>query len=419
MKKILTIIITIAISFLLIQSCKDKGTEPQPEPKPPGYQEDILWPSLADSPWPMNHHDPQSTGRSKFRGPISGNSIQYINLGSMESNPVIGIDSVILIAVSNDTNNFKSYDYNGNLKWSLDIEGRKVISTPLLTSRGNAIVSNSTLGKIYSISISGRKINWEYKTESGLSLASPSIDKSGNLYFITNDSRLLVINQDGELLWEYFDSRILGGSTVSPTFSPDGDVLYVQGNVVSVIAIDIFSRSVKWTFGNTRLFNSPSVDSQGNLYVLSNTDTLGTGKSYFYSLSATGEIRWRYRHSHRNTFANCTPTIDKNGNIYFAITDTLYSLDYNGELRWKKQLYGGGWNLNNLINDIDGRIYVGVSNDLFNSRILCYTNEGALLWQSEAVVDERALGISPCLNENQELIYPTFRSNSLLIISGG
>jgi len=35
-------------------------------------QSHIEWPSLADSPWPMYRHDPQSTNRSQFQGPQTG-----------------------------------------------------------------------------------------------------------------------------------------------------------------------------------------------------------------------------------------------------------------------------------------------------------------------------------------------------------
>ncbi|MBU2444432.1 MAG: hypothetical protein KJ666_02510, partial [Bacteroidetes bacterium] len=66
-------IIITSISFLILisLSCKDKGVDPQ-DNYPPGYQHDIPWLSLADSPWPMHNADPQATGRSKYLGPMNG-----------------------------------------------------------------------------------------------------------------------------------------------------------------------------------------------------------------------------------------------------------------------------------------------------------------------------------------------------------
>ena len=63
-------IIFLIIILLIFISCrKDTTGIETEEPLPPGYQQDIPWPSLADSPWPINHGDPQSTGRSKYPGP--------------------------------------------------------------------------------------------------------------------------------------------------------------------------------------------------------------------------------------------------------------------------------------------------------------------------------------------------------------
>ena len=63
--------------FLISWSSCRKSTEPiGTEKPPPGFQENIPWPSLADSPWPMADHDPQSTGRSNLKGPIT-NTIDW------------------------------------------------------------------------------------------------------------------------------------------------------------------------------------------------------------------------------------------------------------------------------------------------------------------------------------------------------
>ena len=72
MKKLIALIpFSFILCTLYLFSCDT--TEPPPkEEKPPGYQEDIPWPSLADSPWPMFRANPQNTGRSKGIGPTLG-----------------------------------------------------------------------------------------------------------------------------------------------------------------------------------------------------------------------------------------------------------------------------------------------------------------------------------------------------------
>ena len=70
MKK--SIIFLSFISLLLITTCHKKSPTETPTVNNIHPQANIPWPSLADSPWPMYHHDPQSTGRSQYKGPRQG-----------------------------------------------------------------------------------------------------------------------------------------------------------------------------------------------------------------------------------------------------------------------------------------------------------------------------------------------------------
>jgi len=77
--------ILLSLFVIFCANCQ-KSTDPIDNNKPPaGYQEDIPWPSLADSPWPMNHGDPQSTGRSKFPGPLSGTVIKEVEAWDLQA----------------------------------------------------------------------------------------------------------------------------------------------------------------------------------------------------------------------------------------------------------------------------------------------------------------------------------------------
>ncbi|MDP2364134.1 MAG: hypothetical protein Q8M94_10235, partial [Ignavibacteria bacterium] len=92
------ILLILCTNIILFTACKDEIT--QPPPKPPGYQEDIPWPSLADSPWPMYQHDPQNTGRSKYKGPQSGVTTWDYDSVSIESSVVIGLNGSIIFQTS-------------------------------------------------------------------------------------------------------------------------------------------------------------------------------------------------------------------------------------------------------------------------------------------------------------------------------
>jgi outer membrane protein assembly factor BamB len=103
-----------------------------------------------------------------------------------------------------------------------------------------------------------------------------------------------------------------------------------------------------------------------------------------------------------------TPTIDKMGNIYVAF-DTLYSLDYGGNLRWKTEL-----SLTcdcPLVCDNMGNVFVGTMAPI---EMRAYSTDGILLW---SIKDETQaqVGGSPALVDNI-LYFPTWDSSKLYII---
>ena len=90
------------ILFFLLTGCSKEPTKTEDTPSP---QEHIPWPSLADSPWTMFHHDPQSTGRSQYVGPQIGNVKWEFSFhpGHAQGSVAIGLDSSIYFASSRDS----------------------------------------------------------------------------------------------------------------------------------------------------------------------------------------------------------------------------------------------------------------------------------------------------------------------------
>ncbi len=64
----------------LFSSCTNTETGPDDHTTQLGYQKDIDWPTLADSPWPIFQPDPQGTGRSRFSGPKCGIISDWFNV---------------------------------------------------------------------------------------------------------------------------------------------------------------------------------------------------------------------------------------------------------------------------------------------------------------------------------------------------
>lgn len=81
--KAILIIIFLVIGLLGV-SCNSNLIEPENGDQDVP-QKNIVWPSLSETAWPMHHHDPQSTGRSKHKGPQFGRLSKKVYSGISES----------------------------------------------------------------------------------------------------------------------------------------------------------------------------------------------------------------------------------------------------------------------------------------------------------------------------------------------
>jgi outer membrane protein assembly factor BamB len=115
---------------------------------------------------------------------------------------------------------------------------------------------------------------------------------------------------------------------------------------------------------------APLVDNEGNVYFF-----YGIPGEIHYVISATkdGEIRWKFTHKELYTLAyHSGMHMDKDGNIYFCSGDELYSLDYDGNLRWKTPFVSGRNPVSPILGDSNGNIYLGLSTEY----LLAYEQDG-------------------------------------------
>jgi outer membrane protein assembly factor BamB len=149
------------------------------------------------------------------------------------------------------------------------------------------------------------------------------------------------------------------------------------------------------------------VDSNENIYILTRIDSIHNGKNAVFCINKKGDINWSYPCYDADARMN-TPTIDNDGNIYVAY-DTLYSFDYEGNLRWQADL---GLNCDcPLVCDNMGNVFVGTMSPV---ELRAYSTEGDMLW---LIRDNTQIqvGGSPALIESL-LFFPTWESSKLFII---
>ena len=401
------------LTFLFsITGCKDEGTKPQEFS--PGYQQDIPWPSLADSPWPMNHHDPQSTGRSKYAGPISGIINWEIDSVYMKSGISIGPDSTIYF-VSIIRKGLFAVRPDGSIKWILKdvVDNSEVYTTPLIARDGTIYIGGGLNGKLYAVNPDG-KIKWELQTPAFIYHVGLNIGKDGTIYLLSGSpqttAKLIAISPNGTIDWYFENPNINYGSSGGTAISPDGKTIYIPGIGPSLFAVDLETHLLKWSFGQSRYQSIPTVNSEGDIYLLAKSDTVNSGKTSLYCLYPDGTIKWSFIHQQFINAVFLEGTLDKYGNFYFA-SDTLFSLDYNGKLRWKLSLNNGSGGF--LINDVNGNIYLNVD---FSYPLKYYAvdNNGNLLWIAD--LGNQFGGFSSAIGTNKIIYIPTLKSEKVFSI---
>jgi outer membrane protein assembly factor BamB len=408
MKKVVKFLLIISPILFSSFECSDSVTNPTEYPE--GYQFDIPWPSLADSPWPTFHGNMQSTGRSKYLGPQNGLIIDTIFVTNVQGGVVIGNDSTIYFT-TNMPGNIYAVDLNTQLKWKVEL-GYSNESTPLVSSDGTIYCIQKEPGKLIALNNSG-SIKWEYAAETpqGIGIA---IGLDGTIYFISSPYNLNAVGKNGTLLWSLSDYRFGSSLDKALTFSPDGKTIYSPGYSKSVLAIDIVNKIVKWTFGDSRLQFSPIVDCKGNVYLLPDNDN--QGKYYLYSLHPDGMLRWKFEYSWSSPLIGyIDPTIDANGNVYFG-TDTLYSVDYYGNLRWKTPIPENSIIGSPVICDKEGNIYLITFNSASNNKVFCFSGEGIIKWSLNLPQDVNLPGASAAISNNGLMFIPSWSGKNIYVI---
>lgn len=173
-------------------------------------------------------------------------------------------------------------------------------------------------GRIIQVGLNG-KIKEIFQTN--MRLKSPVIGDGGFIYTTTTGS----MDSTGHKLYCLF---------------PDGDI--------------------KWEFLiNNTAFSKPVIDDLGNVYIFTYGNKVGT----LFSIRNNGTLNWDYKFNSVNWYE---PIISKDGVIYIGLNlnQTLCAFDKNGQKLWERVL-GHGLGMYPLVIKNDGTIYACLSNTLF------------------------------------------------------
>jgi len=366
----------------------------------------ILWSvapataQLADSPWPMFHHDLSHTGLSPYYGPdtstvkwtfstgdkiygsiaiaedgtiyfgtrdycpLTRSRLYAINpdgtekwhwspplysyhglVDFIDSTPAVASDGTIYIGCWN--RRLYALYPNGTEKWEFYDSKRKksrgfVLTSPAIAPDGTIYIGNNN-GKLYAINPDGT-LKWSYQTGCSIQ-SSPAIGSDGTIYVGSFDRKLYAINPDGSLKWKY----TIGTTKSSPAIGSDGTI-YIGSYDRKLYAINP-DGSLKWTYPTgCCIVSSPAIGSDGTIYV-------GSYDRKLYAINPDGSLKWTYT---TGGGISSSPAIDASGTIYIGSQDGyVYAINPDGSLLWRYNT--GRICYSSPAIASDGTLYIGTS----------------------------------------------------------
>jgi hypothetical protein len=321
----------------------------------------------------MYRHDPQLSGRTTHIGPSAGIISDSVTVGYEIANVVVDNDSIFYTSSTTGSlqRNIAKWKYNSTLVLGKDFHvSEDTYNSPiLLPDHSLYYITPDNVWRL----TNDTTVLWKYTPVQKVHCFGSTIDKDGNLFLKnTSPGGITVLNPGGDVLWTL---PIPNSSLHAAAFSPDGNTLYVTAS--QLLAIDITSRSIKWTVDSIGIMTSPVVDYGGNIYCFIKDAT--KQNEIFASFSSSGVRRWAFpglTSIQPSSEHGIAPVVDWNGNVYCA-TDTLYSFTNTGELRWKFGLNSGERNYTSLTCDGSNTIYILTTHD----NVYAVSSDGNLKWK--------------------------------------
>lgn len=355
------------LPLLIFNSCIE-ATINNNEENPP-VQTEIIWESLAKSNWSVYRADAQLTGRSKIPGPRTGVVVKTIDSINIEFGAIVVDYYYYFLSNQSDKKGLFRFDRKKDtLELFLELESASSSILPVALSDSSiAFGFQSSIVKFNKDSIL-----WSYN----------NFRPFGSMTGVNKNSEIIVggyqsinkFSKDGVLL------SITNSSDFTPigySISPDGLIIYLNG-LTGYHAVDIDFNRIVWKFISPPTLSSPIVDKNGNVYVISSKKNLNANDSTgIFALSPSGNIKWTYLTGYHDLKGYRTPAIDINGNILFG-TDTLYSVNNNGRLNWKKEI-NSIWG--DIITDSEGFVYVAKGNGTELESVLCFDSSGNKIFE--------------------------------------
>ncbi len=256
-------------------------------------------------------------------GSVASN--KWVISASVSSSPAIGADGTVYF-VGGAGNNLFALSPDGNQIW---------ISVVVGANGGPAIGFDGALyfvaqGRLYALDQSGA-IRWDCLLESDsshwVSFQSPVVGSDGVIYVGIAD-KLYAVSPDGTNKW----SANLGLAIESSPAIGGGATLYVAAGPLYAFALN---GTNLWAVSpdSRRFDGAPSIGAENSIYVG------GYQSHILYTFDSAGGLVWQTVSNAPSSWASTSPAIDRAGNIYYCVSNSVIALNAQGQFLWT--IYAG------------------------------------------------------------------------------
>lgn len=354
---------------------------------------------LADTAWPMVHHDIRHTGQSEYNGPSDPNVKWTVDRLFRRSSPTLGTDGTVYIGTERSLcayapedgserwcyqlagtirRNNATLDVNGHLYigardnrlyaldstdegqevWSYKIQNDGDVNTsPVISPTDGTVYVVATFnGWAHALSpTAGPPPIWSLPNGGFVAYSSPALGADGTIYFGTSRGYLRALTPAGTLRWEVKVGKYIRDT--SPVIATDGTIYIGSADGIAAVAPD---GTIKWTFvTNGRVRSTPALDPAGRIYV----GSVGQGPSLratFYAINPNGTERWSYVPTAVQSRFFSSPAIGADGTIYTTSGSRVIALDsQDGSLVWEYETGKRGSIISSPAIGSDGTLYIG------------------------------------------------------------
>lgn len=231
--------------------------------------------------------------------------------------------------------------------WQFTGIGCYLNSSPAVGDEGVIYISTVD-GRIMAINPNAT-LRWEYRA--GLEIkSSPSIGSDGTVYTGCRDRNLYAITRTGKLKWKFKT-----GAWVDATAAIGGDGTVYFGSWDKTFYALNADGTKRWAFATDGVIDgSAAIGADGTIY-------FGSHDRKFYALNHDGTKKWEYE---TGGAIVSSPAIGPQGTIYISSENgKLHALNDEGTRQWVLQT--GGITESSPVVGADGTICIGVNNGMW------------------------------------------------------